>query len=1137
MKSLLRGSLLISILVFLLIKSDKRIYVPAINPQMEVDQNKISWTVFDSPSRTTLHKIIMFSSNRGIIAGRILLEYIDGMWSVSHLQPPSLRVADVFATSENNIWIINNTTSNLSELFHFDGDKWEKVDQPLANFITAMVNSKEDKDIEWLGGDRELVHKENNTWKFLPLPYKPPAIASIFPETGDKVWILTMDKKLYRFDGKKWVQYFENEPINFVYFDSLSNGYILANNKLYEKTGSNFSIHSQFNLLGQIGKLAVINRNDIWGIGAGGLVLHYYQNKWHKELVPTIEDLYDIQMISPNEGWVVGNNGIILHYSSLNQSNKINQPAGFNSIKIISTSKEIMDEYGVAMDDLNNDGLKDIYTVCIFDPNRLYINQSIMDSSGRISTLNFQEEAAVRKATGVSQDTTNSNFKELDLGVGLGDVDNDGDLDIYLCNLLGTNKILLNDGNGYFRDVSKELNRGVGKNERTNAAIFGDVDNDGDLDLFITNEESTNRLFLNDGNGYFTDVTQSAGLTTINGGMGAAFGDIDGDGKLDLYVANWASQNILYHNESSKENGVKFADITASTKVGGEPFAKSNGVCFADIDNDGDLDLFVTNRKLSNRLYLNDGKGNFTDVTESYIGLDSMLSYGATFGDFDQDGYQDLYVANVGENVLYKNIGGRKFIPVTEQSGAQMSGYCTGSACGDVDNDGDLDLYVANYIDGNSVLFINNINNNNFLKFKIEGTKSNRDAVGTKIWLYPTGHAGDPNFLKGYREISGGSGYGSYNSREVHFGLKDSGKYDAVIFFPASGIKKILNNISSGSLYLVKEEEGLAGSLTLFSKVFQRFISDREIHFESYKFIFVLFILILSGFWGQKRYGWKKNQQIIFHGITAFLYWGQIWMFIHKEFFLATILPLIFVLVSLSILHLIYERVIMVRINKFERQATRDRIARDLHDDLASTLSSGAIYTEALKRSLKELPQEDKNLIERINSLLLEASDAVTDIVWTVSPFHDTLDDLMLRIKSFITDCCRAKEIEHKIQISIEKPNLKISEELRRNIYLIFKEALNNIVKHSCARTVTFDAELNKNILNLSIEDDGNGFTREDFFDETHERIVFARIQTGSAHGNGLRNMIRRADEIKAKLNIESSPGKGTKIILIHKMT
>ena len=1135
MKSLLRGSLLIFFLILFPIKSDSGILLN-INKQLsETGGKKSSWTIFDSPTQTALNKIIMFSPKHGVIAGRLLLELNNGSWEISKFQPPTLRVTDIFSSSEKNIWITNNTTFNLSELYHFDGVKWKQIYQPLANTITAAYITKNNNEINWFGGDRELVHKKNNLWSFLPFPTNIGSISAIFPEDNDKVWVQTNGYKLFHFDGLNWHQYFKNDVVSFVYFDSPSHGYILASDKLFERTGLQFSFHSQSDLLKLASKLFIINKNDIWGIGAGGLVIHFYQNKWYKEQVPTIEDLNDIQMLNSEEGWIVGNDGTILHYSKTGKSNIPSASLGFNSKKIIMTSKEIMDEYGVAIDDINNDGLKDIYTVCIFDPNRLYINNSIVNSNKKTSSLSFLEESRARNTTGISSDSSSSNFRELDLGVGLGDVDNDGDLDLYLCNLLGTNKLLLNDGNGFFRDVSKEQNRGVGKNGRTNAAIFGDVDNDGDLDLFITNEESTNRLFLNDGDGYFTEVTEKAGLTTISGGTSAAFADIDGDGKLDLFVTNWAAANILYHNESSKETGVKFKNITAEAGIAGEPFAKSNGVCFADIDNDGDLDLFVTNRKLSNRLYLNNGNGIFKDVTESYFGLDSMLSYGAVFGDFDNDGYQDLYVSNVGDNIFYKNLNGKKFIPETEKFGIQMSGYCTGSACGDIDNDGDLDIYAASYINGNSVLFVNNINNQNFIKFNIEGTISNRDAIGTKIFLYKSGHLGDSNYLLGFREISSGSGYGSHNAREVHFGINNSLKYDAMIFFPASGIKKIISNISAGNIFIVKEEEGLSGSITIFSKSIKRFISDPEVHAETFKFLIVIFLFILSWIWGQNRYGWNLNHQIIFHGISAVLYWIQIWLFLYKGFFLTTVLPLIFVIASLSILHLIYERVIMVRFNRQEKQATRDRIARDLHDDLASTLSSGAIYTEALKRSLKEIPAEQYNLIQKINTLLIEASEAVTDIVWTVSPFNDSLEDLISRLKVIVSDCCKLKNIDHSININFDKDNYKIQEELKRNIYLIFKEATNNIVKHSSAKLVNFNVNMDKKVLELILEDNGNGFAVNSC--NSNPEIILRNIPKGSAHGNGLINMYRRASEINAKLEIVSAPGSGTKVSLTYKMT
>ena len=216
MKSLLRGSLLFAAFIFLSIKSDSGSSFIINSQQVETDQNKSSWEIFDSPSHTSLNKIFMFSADCGIIAGRILLEFVDSTWTISKSQPPSLRVSDVFASNEKNIWVTSNTSSNLSELFHFDGTKWENVFHPLANTITAMVKSKNGNDIEWFGGDRELVHKKNNSWKFLPFPTCSGSITYIFPEDEDVVWVQMSKTKLFRFDGYKWTQFFNNDNVSFV---------------------------------------------------------------------------------------------------------------------------------------------------------------------------------------------------------------------------------------------------------------------------------------------------------------------------------------------------------------------------------------------------------------------------------------------------------------------------------------------------------------------------------------------------------------------------------------------------------------------------------------------------------------------------------------------------------------------------------------------------------------------------------------------------------------------------------------------------------------------------------------------------------------------------------------------------------
>jgi len=157
-------------------------------------------------------------------------------------------------------------------------------------------------------------------------------------------------------------------------------------------------------------------------------------------------------------------------------------------------------------------------------------------------------------------------------------------------------------------------------------------------------------------------------LETVSGGSCATFSDINGDGLPDLCVTFWYDRNRIYLNET-KNGRIKFRDITEETDLAKAPPVKSNGVTFADINNDGFPDLFIANKNEENKIYLNNGKGNFRDVSNNYLEKSIFLSNGGVFADFDNDGYQDLYLSNIGTNVLYKNVNGLFFKDVISDFG------------------------------------------------------------------------------------------------------------------------------------------------------------------------------------------------------------------------------------------------------------------------------------------------------------------------------------------------------------------------------------------------------------------------------------------------------------------------------------
>ncbi len=1090
--------------------------------QKSFQKNSSSWTIFHSPVKNKLDRIFMLSKEKGAITGRYLLEFNGKEWKISCKSPPIPRISSFYALDENNYWAASSNILNGSDLYYFDGKNWNAENNPSSNQIASMYFIN--KNTGFLAGDRELIFLKNNKWEFLPLPNTPWGINCVYGSGKNDIWLSTVDQSLFHYKHNNWTQQLMGEKVRFIDFSNDAAGYAMTNDKLLYYSGSKWNLHSINSMFKNVERLFFLKDGEIWGAGVNGLIVHFNKKNWEQIYSPTRENLHDIFMLSSNEGWIAGDKGTILHYSPARE-NSSNINLGFEQVKMTSFNKDVKDEYGISIEDFNNDGIKDIYAVCIFDPGRLYIGNENIETK----QIYFEDEAVYRGATGITGDSSINAPTEIFLGAGTADIDNDGDEDLYLCNLVGKNKLLLNNGDGYFRNVTYHKGRACDSKERSNMAIFGDVDNDGYVDLFVTNEYSSNRLYKNNGDGYFKDVTESAGLTTTYGGMCATFADVDGDGKLDLYVTNWGLPNILYKN-ISHDGVIKFQNITEKSNTGGEPFAKSNGAAFADINNDGYLDLFVANRKTSNRIYLNNGKGIFTDVTKEYLGLDSLLTYGVTFADFDQDGFVDLYISNVGSNILYKNVKGKKFVDITIQTGAQHSGYGTGTSAGDVDNDGDMDLYAANYVNGSSNLYINNLNNENFILLKINGTISNRDAIGTKVWIYKKGLAEKREGLLGYREINGGSGYSSHNSMEVHFGADKNKLYDLVVYFPASHVKKILKDVKPGQKIFLNEEEGIAAFKTITIKFLNRSLIDPEIQFEGGKIIFILILIVISTMYGKRRYNWNNLFSILFHLSALGIYLIQIFLFNYQDTVQSTLIPVSSILIYFIILYLFYERVIFVKIAKREKQETRDRIARDLHDDLASTISSSVIYTEALKRKLNNNSGEEAFLVNKVNSLLADATESITDIVWTVSPEHDKLSDLISRLRILISDICSVNSINFNSQINLNHSEYSISDTVRRNIYLIFKESLNNIIHHSKAVHVDFKAEASDGYILISLADDGTGFPVE--------KIITNNEGGGNNfHGHGIKNIIERSKESGCEISINSSQGNGTEIKLKRKLT
>lgn len=423
---------------------------------------------------------------------------------------------------------------------------------------------------------------------------------------------------------------------------------------------------------------------------------------------------------------------------------------------------------GIAVGDYDNDGDPDFYV------------------SGDPRDILYRN-----KGDGTFQDVTiASGIFVIGDGVGavFGDYDNDGDLDLYIPVNDGFDILFQNLGNGSFRDITKEAR--ISNPNRARSASFADFNNDGFLDIYVVNEDASNILYKNRNGRFFENVAQNMNVAHLGPGRCNVWGDYDNDGDLDLYVTNKGASNVLFRND-----GFGFKNVTKEAGVEGT--GDNTGVAFADYNNDGYLDIYVC-RKGGNSLYRNNADGSFTDMG-MVAGVNDQGEGGTpAFGDYDNDGDLDLYLAVwKGNSILYSNRGDGTFEDVTQQSGLGAFGNSWGAVFADYDNDGDLDLYTT-YTTRNNILYRNGGNNNNWLHIKTIGSSSNRDGIGARIKLFTK------NFVQ-IREVSGGSGYASQESLPVEFGLSDSTIADLVEIRWPSGVSTRMTKIRANQMIIVIE--------------------------------------------------------------------------------------------------------------------------------------------------------------------------------------------------------------------------------------------------------------------------------------------------------------------------------------------
>jgi len=488
---------------------------------------------------------------------------------------------------------------------------------------------------------------------------------------------------------------------------------------------------------------------------------------------------------------------------------------------------------GMIVDDFNNDGNLDM--ICsawgLDDPMHYYKNNG--DGT-------FTDASA---ASGISK------FKG-GLNICQTDYNNDGWIDIFVLRggwqgqntgLEQPNSLIRNNGDGTFTDVTYQA--GIFSEHPTQTATWNDFNNDGWLDVFIGNETMVPdhrhpcELFINNKNGTFTDVAGSIGLGVVGYVKGVTSGDYDNDGWADIFISTLGGQKILLHNESPNGYGLSFKMVSNEAGFANSDY-RTFPTWFFDFNNDGWLDIFMCNYEFERALsyyaakealnpsadpagkvmlFLNNKNGTFTNISSTMDVNQVAFAMGSNFGDIDNDGFLDFYLGtgnpsykSIVPNRLYKNIGGKNFVDITNAArvGHLQKGH--GVSFADIDNNGTQDIieeiggaYIGDAY--HNALFLNpGQGNNNWISLKLEGTRSNRQGIGSKITISITEN-GKQRII--YREVNSGGSFGASPLRQT-IGIGAATIIDEIkIVWPASGTGQLFKNVKPNQFLKITEDK------------------------------------------------------------------------------------------------------------------------------------------------------------------------------------------------------------------------------------------------------------------------------------------------------------------------------------------
>ncbi len=685
-------------------------------------------------------------------------------------------------------------------------------------------------------------------------------------------------------------------------------GYILHYDGIqWKKVNTDFKLHNSSNYLaGDLTDIQMLNKNYGWAVGKEGAIRKYDGKKWSKFSSPVKSKLNHIYMLNKNTGWIVGDDGVLLEFNGIQwKSIKTNLTVRLNSVKALDKNHIWVVGDGSTLLFYNmgswkldsqlknyNDEFNDIdYAIDSLGSLHLWVigNAGIYTTSQtlNVSFSNYTQEASIRSNIRSGTFITNNSKalpdllaiyesappilyhndkgikftestldKNMDASLNgpvtfaVGDINNDGYQDLIFISDEKNSRVYLGTSGDGFIDFTKRSNINFSKFGLSSllSARLLDFDNDGNLDLYITNYSGDDWLYKNNGAGEFENIYNKTGITKWKGytNLGACFNDFNNDGLVDIFFPyNTSKKNQLFQLFINQGKFKFHEKIDPSFFNPSNNSIQTSVAVSADFNNDGKPDILIHNQKDTPWLLLNKGNASFRKLTKE-VGFTKILYHpeplngNMNTADVNNDGRIDVFISSH----LFLNEPGLKFTEVTDKVGINFVGD---PVFADFDNDGDEDLFIGSSESSlgkgeRSALFRNNLNNQNFIKVRCTGDLSNTDAFGTKI-LLETYNNKNELICSTLRTLGlDGSPMCAQNLNEVHFGICKSYKYVLKVKFP-SGKSNTITNIKPGSIIKIHESSYLTGALISLKKSIIRTLLLINLKKELINFMIVILIL------------------------------------------------------------------------------------------------------------------------------------------------------------------------------------------------------------------------------------------------------------------------------------------------------